>query len=178
MGMDKVKYDGHREQEDGNRVSFRLPGSNIKWHVMMPLSYPSKSVLDWIKNEGIEDFLTEKYYKDIQYDRDNNIQRRCGIRLHSFIFLFNSFDGDIEIYRSKFGNDQYAWGLIKNIDDLFDFYNEKTINQIKDKIEEVYPDIQVKSIKLVKEDLSEGNKYFGDLNEWIRDNKLNSILQY
>jgi hypothetical protein len=174
----KLKYYGHREQEDGNLVSFRLPDRDGRWRVLMPSNYASKCVLDWIKNEGIEDFLTEKYYKDIQYDKDNNIIRRQSIGLHSFTFFFNSFDGDIEIYYVKFGY-QYSCGLIKDIENLFDFYNEKTINQIKDKIEEVYPSIKVKSIKLVKEDLSGEDKNFGDLTEWIRNDrndKLNEIL--
>jgi hypothetical protein len=178
----KVKYYGHNSLDGGSKsVSFVLPESGIKWRVTMPANYPSNSVLEWIKNEGIEDFLTEKYYKDKQYDEDNNIRRRECIRLHSFMFFFNSFDGDIEIYRARieaagYGSDEYSWGLVKDIDNLFDFYNEKTINQIKDKIEEEYSDIKVKSIKIVKEDTSRGDKDFGDLRGWIRDNKLNQIL--
>jgi hypothetical protein len=173
----KVKYSGHNSLDDGSKiVAFGLPESGIKWRVTMPANYHSSSVLEWIRNEGIEDFLTEKYYKDKQYDKDNNIRRREGIRLHSFMFFFNSFDGDIEIYRARYRNDEYSWSLMSDIDNLFDFYNEKTINQIKDKIEEEYRDIKVKSIKIVKEDTSRGDKDFGDLRGWIRDNKLNQIL--
>lgn len=171
-----VKYDGHRENNDGSkRVAFRLPNREAKWRVTMPASYPKNCVLDWIKDEGIEEFLTEKYYSDKQYDKDNNILRRKGVMLHHFTFYFNSFDGDIEIYRAIYGGDSYGWGMIDNIKDLFDFYNEKTINQIKSKIEESY-NINVKSVMLVKEDLSGGSINFGDINEYKRDNKLNDIL--
>ncbi|CAG7581115.1 MAG: hypothetical protein SLAVMIC_00682 [uncultured marine phage] len=174
--MKKVKYDGHRENGDGScGVSFRLPSRKAKWSVDMPADYKSNCVLTWIKNEGIEDFLTEKYYNDIKYDKSNNIKRRIGITLHHFTFYFNSFDGDIEIYRSTFGNDNYSWGLIKNIEDLFDFYNEKTINQIKEKIESRYK-IKVKSVKLVKEDLSGGSINFGNLCQYKREEKLKKLL--
>lgn len=169
-----VKYDGHRTNQDGSaEVAFRLPDRSAKWRVSMPNTY--KCVLDWIKAERIEDYLTEKYYLDKQYDKDNNIKRRQGIRKHDFSFYYNSFDGDIEIYRVKYGNDRYAWGMIDDISNLFDVYNEKTINQIKETIEKV-TDINVKSIKFVKEDLSGGDINFGNLDEYKRDNKLNKIL--
>ena len=100
----KVKYDGHREEDDGSkRVAFRLPNRSCKWRVVMPADYPSNSVLTWIKNEGIEDYLTEKYWSDKKYDEDNNIKRREGIRVHIFSFFYNSFDGNIEKYRVSYG---------------------------------------------------------------------------
>lgn len=170
----KVKYDGHREGQDGGaEVSFRLPDRSVKWRVNMPNTY--RCVLDWIKAEGIEDYLTEKYYRDKQYDKDNNIKRRKGVGIHKFVFYYHSFDGDIEIYRVKYGNDSYGWGMIKDIENLFDVYNDKTINQIKKTIEKV-TEIKVKSIKFVKEDLSGGSINFGDIDQYKRDNKLNKIL--
>lgn len=167
-----IKYNGHRTNNDDScDVSFSRP-DGLEYKVNMPSTF--KSVLDWIKKEGIEIFLSKKFNQDKEYDEVNNIQRRKFIHLNRIGFKFDSFDGHIEIYNSYFGPN---FGLLDSLTDIFDLDNPKFTGPFKDKVEKEH-NIKVKTIKVVKtryDSSCETVVIEGTWEQYNRDNKLKQL---
>ena len=142
------KYSGHRTNDDGScRVSFNRP-DGLKYYVDMPVKFngPGLGVLDWIREEEIEIFLTKKFNHDAQQDKYNNIKRKLSIHLNRINFWFDSYDGHIEIYNAYFAR---HLGLLDSLKDLFDFEDPKFTSQFIEKVKEKL-DLEVKTIQVVK----------------------------
>lgn len=169
----EIKYNGHRENEDGScNVSFRRP-DGLKYYVHMPSKW--KSVLDWIKDEGIEIFLSKKFESDKSYDESNNIQRRLRLRVSGIIFHFDSFDGHIEIYNASFGYHESS-GLLDSLTSMFDLTSTKFTNLFIEKAKD--NNIEIKTIKVVKQRWDkdfENVEINGTWEEFNRDRKLNQL---
>jgi hypothetical protein len=140
-----IKYSSHRENSDGScDVGFNRP-DGLRYLVKMPAKW-KRHVLDWIKQEGIEIFLTKKFNYDTEYNKVNNIQLRKVIYLNRIQFAFDSFDGHIEIYNAS--NGRYST-LLDSLTDLFDLDNPKFTEPFKEKVEKEH-NIKVKTIKVLK----------------------------
>lgn len=173
--MVTCKYGSHRTNDDGScNVSFNRPDRR-KYYVQMPKKWKG-NVLDWIKVEGIEIFLSKKFEHDKLYDEVNNIQRRLRLRVNGITFHFDSFDGHIQIYNASFGyhNDS---GLLDSLTSMFDLTHPKFTDQFIEASKT--NNIEVKTVKIVKqrwdydyEDIEINSSW----EEFNRDNKIKELV--
>lgn len=178
--MDRIicKYSSHSENDDGSCiVAFTKPDLQ-KYYVYMPKKW-KYNVLGWIQAEGIEIFLSKKFKHDKLYDKINNIQRRLKININGITFCFDSFDGHIEIYNALVG--YYNFQCLDSLTSTFDLSHPKFINQFSEHLKKSDNNIEVKTIKVVKQRdyLLEDNEVFeinGSWEEFIRDEKIKELI--
>ena len=90
---EKCEYDGHNS--DNRTASIRRPDGK-KYIVDFPDDVESDdSVLDWIK--PMEKQLTKRYYRNISFDKLNNIKRNLEVWVEGLVFVYDYKDGVVEI---------------------------------------------------------------------------------
>lgn len=171
------KYENHRENNDGSfDVVFNRPDS-MKYCVHMPKEW-KKDVLEWIKSEKIEYFLSKKYEQDKLYDEVNNIKRRIKMNVSGIIFYFDNLDGNIQIYNASFGYPPYR-NLLNILITLFDLTNPKFTEEFIRASKTI--NIKVKTINIVSQRYDREYEIV-DINssweEFNRDNKIKELIEH